>query len=71
MPVGTNVFIPSYGTDLFEDWSMLNCVICNWRSRFDGLRDGLPKCTTLEEARNLLVREEFNKRYPLLPEYLK
>ncbi len=53
---------------LFDRWSSLNTVGCDWRSRFDELREKLPLCKTLAEARSLLVMEGFDKRYPELPE---
>lgn len=53
---------------LFDVWSSMNGVMCNYRSRFDVLREQLPKCNTLAEARALLEQEGFNERYPLLPD---
>lgn len=60
-----------HGTvNLFDAWSTLNQVMCDYRSRFDVLRDELPKCRTKKEARDLLVQEQFDTRYPLLPDWL-
>jgi hypothetical protein len=56
---------------LFEEWVDLNQVICAYRSRFDVMREDLPKCRTREEAERLLKQEEYDVRYPLLPESLK
>lgn len=57
--------------DLFAEWSDLNNVMCDWRSKFDNLREMLPKCQTREEVFALLAREGYSKRYPLLPDWLK
>jgi hypothetical protein len=56
--------------DLFNAWSTLNQVISDGRSRFDVLREELPKCRTKSEAKALLSRELFSKRYPFLPDWL-
>lgn len=56
--------------DLFTAWSNLNQVISDDRSRFDVLREDLPKCRTKAEARKLLKQEEYDTRYPLLPDWL-
>ena len=55
---------------VFSEWSALNQVICNWRSRFDVLREELPKCKTKAEVKTWLDREGFGERYPILPESL-
>jgi hypothetical protein len=52
---------------LFDRWSELNSVGCDGRSRFDVLRERLPRCRTIREARELLRAESFDARYPLLP----
>jgi len=57
-------------SDLFDEWSDLNEVICDYRSRFDLLRKELPKCKTRAEAEHLLAEQEFLTRYPKLPEWL-
>jgi hypothetical protein len=54
--------------NLFKEWAKLNGVISPDRSRFDVLREELPKCSTLAEARALLRYEGFGERYPLLPD---
>lgn len=56
--------------NLFGAWSAENDVMCDWRSRFDVLRDEFPKCKTREEAEELLGREGFLSRYPKLPDWL-
>lgn len=56
--------------NLFDAWSSLNEVMCDSRMRFDALREFLPKCTTLQEARALLNYSGFGQRYPLLPDSL-
>lgn len=56
--------------NLFDVWSTLNQVMCDQRSRFDVLREELPKCRTKAEAKALLAKEQFDTRYPLLPEWL-
>jgi hypothetical protein len=56
--------------NLFDVWSSMNEVMCDFRSRFDVLRERLPMCTSLSQARALLAQEQFDRRYPLLPESL-
>lgn len=56
--------------NLFTAWSTLNQVISDDRSRFDVLREELPKCRTKVQARGLLVQEQYGSRYPLLPDWL-
>lgn len=56
--------------NLFDEWSALNRVMCDYRSRFDVLREGLPKCKSRTEAVALLRQEQYAERYPLLPEWL-
>ncbi len=58
------------GGNLFDDWSSLNGVIADFRSRFDVLRDELPKCKSRQDAEVLLKSEGFFERYPVLPEWL-
>ena len=57
--------------DLFDEWSTLNHVIADWRSRFDILRENLNDCKTREEAIALLKGECFYSRYPILPDWLQ
>lgn len=61
---------PNEGRDLFTDWAELNFVICPWRSRFDDLRTLLSGCRTQEAAADVLVEQGFDRRYPLLPDWL-
>ena len=60
-------YIPEPRIPVFDDWADLNQVMCPGRSRFDVLREELPKCKTKEEVRRWLVREDFDRRYPLIP----
>lgn len=53
---------------VFDEWSSLNGIICDGRSRFDVLREELPKCKTKREVLMWLRREEFDRRYPILPD---
>lgn len=52
---------------VFDEWSSLNQIICDGRSRFDVLREELPKCKTKAEVQRWLEREQFDTRYPILP----
>jgi len=56
--------------NLFEEWSSMNRVISDGRSRFDVLREELPRCTTRVQALVLLKQEGSDRRYPLLPDWL-
>lgn len=56
--------------NLFDEWSALNHVGCDYRSRFDVLREELPKCRTRADAEALLRQEQYSTRYPLLPDWL-
>ena len=56
---------------LFDEWTALNQVICPWRSRFDILREKLPGCKTIDDARDWIALEGFGIRYPLLPESIE
>ena len=55
--------------DLFEQWCTLNQVLFAYRSRFDRMREELPKCRTRAEAQRLLHEEDYDRRYPLLPPF--
>ena len=57
-------------TKLFDEWSSLNGVICDWRCRFDDLRANFYKCQTRDEAGELLEAVGVLTRYPKLPERL-
>ena len=57
--------------NIFDEWVMLNNVICSWRCRFEKVEEKLNKCVTREEAENALKEESYDVRYPLLPESLK
>ena len=58
---------------VFNDWSARNEIVCDWRSRFDGVRERL-KWASIDEsdkgahpicALKWAVKEEgFNERYP-------
>lgn len=57
----------------FGFWSADNKIVCGWRSRFDGMREGLRALAargelTQETFRALLVREGYAERYPVIPE---
>jgi hypothetical protein len=56
---------------LFDEWSDLNNVNCDWRSRFDDLREKFSACTNREQAEQALIEEQYNTRYPRLPKWLK
>ena len=61
---------------VFGSWSAENGIICDRRSRFDGMREGIAELIsdgrlTAQTFRELLVREEYDKRYPNLPEQLE
>lgn len=53
---------------LFDEWADLNEVMAPSRSRFDVLRERMPLCKTKKEVKDLLVQEQFDTRYPLIPE---
>lgn len=55
---------------VFDEWSRLNQIMCDGRSRFDVLREELPKCKTKAEVRRWIGIEGFGQRYPILPESL-
>lgn len=55
---------------VFDEWSNLNQIMADFRSRFDVLREEMPKCKTKSEVRTWLQREGFGSRYPILPESL-
>lgn len=56
---------------LFEAWSYENQVMCDYRSRFDALRKAFAKKgITRKEAEKILRQEQYDERYPLLPEWL-
>ena len=55
---------------LFDEWSDLNDVVCDWRARFSDLREGFPQCRSLKQVREFLEAEEFGDRYPRLPRWL-
>lgn len=55
---------------VFDEWSSLNQIIADFRSRFDVLREELPKCKTKAEVKMWLEIEGFATRYPILPESL-
>lgn len=57
--------------DLFDEWSTLNKVMSDTRSRFDGLREAFAVCTTRVDAMAALEQEGYQNRYPLLPEWLQ
>lgn len=56
---------------LFDKWAELNDVVGSYRSRFDVLREEMPKCQTRQEVINLLLSEGFYSRYPDLPALLQ
>lgn len=60
-------YVPLPRIPVFDEWAELNHIMCPSRSRFDVLREELPKCKTQAEVRSWLVREEFDRRYPILP----
>ena len=55
---------------LFDDWSFLNAVIADDRSRFDELRLKFRHCNTKAKALQALREEHYDTRYPLLPTWL-
>lgn len=55
---------------VFDEWVDINQIMCPDRSRFDVLREELPKCKTKAEVRTWLRREDFDRRYPLIPDSL-
>lgn len=72
---GATLVTPGFGftaqeMNLFEQWSDLNGIIADFRSRFDVLRKELPKCRTRAEAQALINAEGFGQRYPHLPDWL-
>lgn len=60
-----------FNENLFDEWVELNQVIASYDSRFDILREQLPKCKTKKEAEDLLEREELLYTYPVLPDWLE
>lgn len=63
------------GERVFGLWSADNAIICDWRSRFEGMREGLQLLAgrgelTRETFHALLVREGYAERYPFIPEEL-
>jgi hypothetical protein len=58
---------------IFDDWSSRNNVICDWRCRFDGIRERL-KWASVDETNKgahpecalkwAVTEEGFNERYP-------
>lgn len=59
------------GMDIFDEWVDLNGVICPWRYRFEVVREKLNKCVTRQEAERALKEEQYDTRYPILPERLE
>jgi len=55
--------------NLFSAWADLNEVISPDRSRFDVLRERLPFCKDEAEARELIRAEDYDIRYPKMPEW--
>lgn len=56
--------------NLFDEWARINYVICPWRSRFDDVRALFAVCRTREAAMDVLAEQGFDRRYPMLPEWL-
>jgi hypothetical protein len=54
--------------NIFDEWSALNDVPFDWRSRFDILREKMPKCKSKEEVVDLLKKEHFYSRYSIVPD---
>ena len=58
--------------NLFDEWITLNKVISPDRSRFDVVREEFSRIgITRKEAEDVLAKEEYILRYPLLPKDLK
>lgn len=53
----------------FAAWSDANQIMFDGRSRFDWLRENLPKAKSIEAARHMIACEGFGERYPIVPEW--